>query len=115
MANVKIFRTFTENLQTIFRNIILHEIDPKSFSQGFPLIFKFSENSPRISREIMAHEFHQKHFPEFYNFLKFSDNFETILVIVRFQFRFATESIGQNGTILPMISQSNCEKAGQDE
>ena len=40
--------------------------------------------------------------PEFYNFPKFSENFETtILINVRFQFCLAAESVGQDGTILP--------------
>ena len=52
----KIFQTFTENLPTIFRKIIFHEISPKSFQNHFPKVFidfhmsrKFPENSPRIS------------------------------------------------------------------
>ena len=88
-----------------FRKIIFDEISPKSFSQGFLLIFKFSENSPkispRISRKIIVQDFHQKHFSRFYNFPKFSENFETILVNVLFQFCLAAESIGQDGAILP--------------
>ena len=52
-----------------------------------------------------------KAFPEFYNFPKFSENFETILVNVRCQFCLAAEFIGQDSA----ISQSNCKKAGQDE
>ena len=46
MAKTEIFQTFTENLQTIFRKIILHEISPKPFFQGFVLIFNFYENCP---------------------------------------------------------------------
>ena len=34
---------------------------------------------------------------------------------MRFQFCLAAESIGQDGAIMPYDSQSNCEKAGQDE
>ena len=49
----------------------------------------------------MAHEFSKKHLPEFYDFPKFSENFETILVNMRFQFCLAAESIGQDGAILP--------------
>ena len=104
MAKRNIFRTFTENLPIIFRNFF-REIIPKSFSQGFLLIFKFSENCPKTYREfpdeLIAHEFYQKHFPEFYNFPKFSKNLETILVNVRFQICLAAESIGQDGAILP--------------
>ena len=74
------------------------------------MIFIFSKNSPRISRKIIAHKFYLKHFPVFYNLPKFSENFETILVKVRFQFCLAAESIGKDGAI-----QSNCEKTGQDE
>ena len=40
-------------------------------------------------------------FLEFYNFPKFSENFESILVNVRFQFCLAAEYIGQDGAILP--------------
>ena len=105
MAKTKILRTFTDNLPTILGKNVFHEIRPKSFSQGFLLIFKFfqklSENSGRIFRKIIAQEFHEKHFSEFYNFPKFSENFETILVDVRFQFYLAAESIGQDGAILP--------------
>ena len=107
-----IHRQFADNSQ---KNIF-HEIRPKLFSQGFLLIFqvfrKLSKNSPRIFRKIIAQEFYQKDFSEFYNFPKFSENFETILVDVRFQFCSAAESIGQDGA---MISQSNCKKAGRDE
>ena len=42
-----------------------------------------------------------KHFPEFYNFLKFSENFEKMLVNVQWQFCLAAEFIGQDGAILP--------------
>ena len=101
------------------REIIFREISPKSFSQGFPLIFKFSENCPKnyreLPEELITREFYQKRFPKFYDFPKFSENSGTILVDVRFQFCLAAESIGQDGAILQMISQSNCEKAGQDE
>ena len=101
MAKTKIFRTFTENLRTISRKIIFHEISLKSFSQGFLLIFKLSENLPRISRKVIAHEFYQKHFPEFDSLAKFSESFEIILLNVRFQFCLAAESIRQDGAILP--------------
>ena len=47
----KIFRTFTNNLPTILGKNIFHEIKPKSFPQGFLLIFKFSENCPKTHRE----------------------------------------------------------------
>ena len=76
---------------TIFRKIIFHEINPESFSQCFLLIFQFSENLPKI----IAHEFCEKHFP-LYNFPKFSEDIETILVNVRFQFCLAVESTGQD-------------------
>ena len=91
MAETKTFRTFAENLPTIFRKIIFREISPKSFSRGFPLIFKFSENCPKTYRELpeelITREFYRKRFPEL----------ETILVDVRFQFCLAAESIGQDG------------------
>ena len=74
----------------------------------FPKVFvdfltfrKLSKNSPRIFRKIIAQEFYQRHFPEFSNFWKFFENFETILVDVRLQFCLAVESIGQDGAILP--------------
>ena len=119
MAKTKIFRTFTDNLPTILGKNVFHEIRPKSFSQGFLLIFKFfqklSENSGRIFRKIIAQEFHEKYFSEFYNFPKFSENFETILVDVRFQFIWQLNPSGKMALSYPMISQSNCEKAGQDD
>ena len=65
------------------------------------MIFKFPENLTRIFRKIIAQEFYEKHFPEFYNFPKFSENFETILVNVRYLFCLAAEFIGQDGAILP--------------
>ena len=76
---------------------------------------KLPENSPRICRKIIVHEFHQKYFPEFYNFPKFPENFETSLVNVPFQFCLAAESIGQDGVILPDDQPIKFEKAGQDE
>ena len=60
-----------------------------------------SKDSQRPLRKIIAHEFYQKHFTEFYNFPTFSENSETILVNVRFQFCLAAESIGQDDAILP--------------
>ena len=60
MTKAKIFQTFTENLPTIFRKNIFHEISPKSFSQGFLLSFKFCENCLKTHQEfhkkIIAHE-----------------------------------------------------------
>ena len=104
MAKTKMYRTFTEDLQTIFRKIIFSRNSPKSFSLGVLLIYRFSENCPKTHREfrkIIVHEFYQKHFPEFHKFPKFSENFETILINVHFQFCLAVESIGQDGAILP--------------
>ena len=43
-------RKYSEQSPTILRKTF-HEIRPKSFSQGFLLIFKFSENCPKIHRE----------------------------------------------------------------
>ena len=104
MAKTKIFGTSTDNLPTIFRKIIFHEINPKSFSEGFLTVFKFPENFPKTYREypekIIAQKFYQKHFHEFYNFPKFSENFVTILVNMRFQFCLAAKSIRQDGPIL---------------
>ena len=45
-----------------FRKIIFHEISPKSFSQGFLMIFRFSENCPKTHRE----------FPEKQSFTSFA-------------------------------------------
>ena len=87
MAKTKIFRTFTDNLPTIFRKIIFHEISLKSFSQGFLLISNFPTIIRKLTEnfsEKLAHEFYKKHFPEFNNLPKFSENFETILLNVRF-------------------------------
>ena len=50
---------------------------------------------PKIFRTFL------ENFPEFYNFAKFSENLEVILVNVHFQFCLAAESIGQDGAILP--------------
>ena len=82
--------TFTENLPTIFRKFIFQEASPKSFPQGVLLIFKFSENCPKTHREfsekLSLTSFIKSIFPEFYNVPKFSENFETILANVLFQF-----------------------------
>ena len=70
----------------------------------FCVDFQSSENCPKTKREfpkIIGHKFYQKHFPKFYNFPEFSQNFESNLVKVCFQFCLAAESIGQDGTILP--------------
>ena len=87
------FRTFTENLQTIFQKILFHEINPKSFSEGFLTIFKFSENFPKTHREypkkIIAHEFYEM---SFITFRSFPENLATILVNMRFQFCLVSES-----------------------
>ena len=86
------------------RKIIRHEISPKSFSKfsvDFQIFWKLSENSLRIPPQIIARKSYQKHFREFYNFQKLFENYETILVNVRFQFCLAAESIGQDGAILP--------------
>ena len=104
MAKTKMYQTFTENLPTIFRKILLLEIVQiifLRFSVDLQIFRKLPENSQRIFRKIIVHEFYQKHFPEFHNFPKFSENFETILINVHFQFCLAVESIGQNGAILP--------------
>ena len=104
MAKTKIFRTFTDNLPTILKKVFFTKSDQNHFPR-FLMIFyifrKLSENSPRIFRKIIAQVLYQKHFPEFYNFPKFSENFETISVDVRFWFCLAAESIGQDGAILP--------------
>ena len=103
-------RIYSDYSPTIFRKVIFHEIILKSFSQGFLLISNFPTIVRKLTKnflEKLAREFYQKHFPEFDNLPKFSENFETILLNVRFQFCFALSC--------PMISQSNCEKAGQDE
>ena len=50
---------------------------------NFQIFRKLTENSPRISRKIITNE---KYFHEFYDFSKFSKNFETILPNVCFCF-----------------------------
>ena len=104
MTKTKIFRTFTENLPTIFQKIILHEISPKLFPQNFLLIFKFSKNCPKTHREfpekISLTSFIKTSFPSLITYEVFR-NFETILVNVRFQFCLAAESMGQDDAILP--------------
>ena len=49
----------------------------------------------------MTHDFYQKYYPELYNCQNISENFETVLVNVRFQLCLAVESIGQDGAVLP--------------
>ena len=66
------------------------------FSVDFQGFRKLTDNF----RKIIAHELYEKHFPEFHNFPKFSENFDTILVNVRCQFYLAAESIGQDSAIL---------------
>ena len=58
-----------------FTNLVENHFSKVS-SVDFQIFQKLSENLPRISRKIIAHEFYQKFFPEFYNFPKFSENFE---------------------------------------
>ena len=100
----KMYRTFTENLPTTFRKIIFSRNYAKiiflRFSVDFQIFRELPEKSPRISRKIIAHEFYERHFPECHNFPKFSDNFETILINVHFQFCLAAESIGPDGAML---------------
>ena len=60
----------------------------------FSVDFQGSQKLTDNFRKIIAHEFHEKHF------LKFSENFDTILVNVRCQFYLAAESIGQDSAIL---------------
>ena len=100
MAKTKLFRTFTDSLP---KNLFFCEISPESFSQGFLLIFKFSKSCPKIHREfpekLIDHRFYLRF--SFSRVAKFSENFETILVNVHFQFCLAAESIGQDVAILP--------------
>ena len=104
-GKTNIFRTFTDNLPTVFRKIVFFGNKSKivfpRFSVDFQIFRKVSENSPSISQKSIDREFYLKHFPKFLNFPKFSENFETILVNVHFQFYLAAESIVQNGAILP--------------
>ena len=46
--------------------------------------------------------------------MKFSENFDTIPLNVRFQFCLAAESIRQDGAILTDDQPIKLEKAGQD-
>ena len=119
MAKTKILLTFTDNLPTILKKIFFMKLDQNHFSKvfvDFQIFLKLSENSPRIFRKKFSlKNFIKKRFPEFYNFPKFSENSETILGDVRFQFCLAAGSMGRMAVSCPMISESNCEKAGQDE
>ena len=72
------------------------ELSPESFSRCFLLIFQF----PETYRKIIVCDFCQKHLPEFYNFPKFSENFETIFVNILFQFCLSAEFIRRDGAIL---------------
>ena len=86
----------------------------KSFFQGFLFILNFPKVVQKLSEYFAENYLSQvlpKAFPEFYGSPNLSNNFETILVHIRFQFSSKAESIGQNGA----ISQSDCEKAGQNE
>ena len=98
-------RKYSEHSPTICQQFskkhIFHEIRLIIISPRFSVVFtkivrKFTANFSEKSQE-----FYKKHFQEFYNFPKFSENFETILVDVRFQFCLAAEFIGQDGAILP--------------
>ena len=66
------------------------------FSVDFQIFRKLTEDFPKNNRSRVLSET----FPEFYNFPKFSENFASILVNVRFQFCLAAESIGQDVAIL---------------
>ena len=64
----------TENLPTIFRKIIFHEISTKSFSQSFSwfsILRKFYENSTSISRKTISHKFCKSIFPSSMTFRGF--------------------------------------------
>ena len=65
---------YTPNIHQEFAKVIFSR-----FSVDFLIFQKLSKNSPGIFKKITVHTFYQKHFPEFYHFLKFSKNFETIL------------------------------------
>ena len=104
MAKMKMYRTFTENLPTIFRkNYFFTKLVQNHFPKvfvDFQIFRELSKQSPRISRKIIAQEFYQKHFSEFHNFPKSSENFKTMLINVHFQFCLTVESIRQDGAIL---------------
>ena len=105
----KLHREFSNN----FLKYYFQEISPKTFSQGFLLIFKFSENCPkvpRISVIIIVHQFYQKYFPEFTIFRSFPR------MLIQFWSMCVFSFVWQlNPSSCPMISQSNCQKAGQNE
>ena len=63
----------------------------------------------------MAHGFYQKHFLDFHNFPKFFENFEIIMRTCIFIVAKKLNPSGRMVLSCSMISQSNCEKAGQDE
>ena len=83
------------------------------YSADFRTIFrKLYKKLLKIFRKII--KFYQKHFPDISKFPTFSRNFDTTFVNVRFKFCLAADSIWM---VLPcpIISQSEWEKAGQDE
>ena len=96
----KIHRDFAWNFLKIFCHIICPKSFCPRFSVDFRILRKLSVNSPKISRKIISHEFCQKYFPGFYHSPNFSENLETSLVHMRFQFCSAAEFIGQNCPIL---------------
>ena len=91
----------------IFRKITFHEISVKSFSQGFLLIFKLSENSQRISRKLLLTSYLKSIFPSFITFRSFPRFLGPFWSACVFSF---VQQLNPT-----MISQSNCEKVGQDE
>ena len=104
---MKICREFPQN--------IFHEIFSKSFPQGFSLIFKFSQNFLKTHREFAGKLsltgfaksiFRVLSLPEF--FLEFCFTYVSNFVQQR-------NPSGRMALSCPMISQSDCEKAGQDE
>ena len=88
--------------------------------QRFPEHFCISQNlSKTIFRrssfdlKIISYEICQKHFPEFYHSPNFTQNFETILVHMRFSCVQQLNLSGRMMLFCPMISQSDCEKEGR--
>ena len=74
-----IHREFPDNFpKNYFFTKLVQNHFPR-FSVDIQIFWTLSGNWPRISRKIIVDEFHQKYFREFYNFPKFSENFETIL------------------------------------
>ena len=128
MAKTKISRTFTA---TAKKNIFTKSVQnyfPR-FSVQFQIFQKLSENSSRISRTMTTQKFLSKAFSrKFLNLFlfifiyKIKNKFPKISRILKqfwstcvFRFVQQLNPSGRMALSCQMISQSNCEKAGQGE